>query len=68
MKNVYVNLKAGKSKEEALRLAKDALKRQRTTAADLQRGLTVLRQGQARQEDSSHPFYWAPFILIGEWD
>jgi len=68
MKFVYANLQAGKSKEEALRLAKESLKRHSEGTSELQRGLSAVRIAGTRQADSSHPFFWAPFILIGEWD
>lgn len=66
MKSFYTNLKEGKSKEEALRLSKEELKNRGTTSTDLTRGLAIVRRDRQIQTDTSHPFFWAPFILIGE--
>jgi len=49
-------------------LAKESLKRHSEGTSELQRGLSAIRIAGTRQADSSHPFFWAPFILIGEWD
>ncbi|GAB6038814.1 hypothetical protein JCM15519_33730 [Fundidesulfovibrio butyratiphilus] len=68
----------GLSKAEALRQAQLELiegKVTRATAA-VRRGEAVQASGGAERSDSSrtaasvdyaHPFYWAPFILIGNW-
>ena len=47
MTQFYQNLRTGKSKTEALRLAK----------------LQHLENASAKE---AHPFYWSPFILVGE--
>ena len=52
MKRFYRYLKAGKTKDEALRASQ----------LDLIRGL---KDGAAH--DTSHPFHWAAFELIGDW-
>jgi CHAT domain-containing protein/Tfp pilus assembly protein PilF len=46
MKNFYSNLKQGKTKAEALRLA---------------------QVDMVKSKNYSHPFYWAGFILNGDW-
>lgn len=46
MVELYKNLKAGKTKAEALQSAQ----------------VTLLKQ-----DKYAHPFFWAPFILIGDW-
>jgi CHAT domain-containing protein len=68
MKRFYSYLKPGRSKEEALRLAKLELKNQRPASTDLSRGITIAGREQNIQTAASHPFFWAPFILIGEWE
>ena len=68
MKSFYSYIKAGKSKEEALRRSKEDLKNQVIAAADLTRGLAVVNRERKAQTGTSHPFFWAPFILIGEWE
>jgi len=44
VESFFRNLKAGKPKLEALKLARDEI----------------------RKNGHDHPFYWAPFILVGE--
>ncbi|MCX5832811.1 MAG: CHAT domain-containing protein [Deltaproteobacteria bacterium] len=68
MKSFYSNLKPGRSKEEALRLAKQEMKNQNLTPSDLSRGVTIAGRDKKIQTGTSHPFFWAPFILIGEWE
>ena len=68
MKRFYSHLKLRKSKEEALRLAKQELKNQSLAAADLSRGVKIAGRDKKIQTGASHPFFWAPFILIGEWE
>ncbi len=68
MKSFYSHLKSGRSKEEALRLAKQELKNQSMASTDLSRGITIVGRDKKIQRDTSHPFFWAPFILIGEWE
>jgi CHAT domain-containing protein len=46
MAELYRHLKAGASKDEALRRAQVAL---------------------IRSKAYGHPFYWAPFVLVGDW-
>lgn len=68
MKRFYSHLKLGRSKEEALRLAKQELKSQSLVSTDLSRGVTIAGRDKKIQTGASHPFFWAPFILIGEWE
>ena len=68
MKSFYSHLKPGRSKEEALRLAKQELKNQSLASSDLSRGVTIAGRDKKIQTGTSHPFFWAPFILIGEWE
>ncbi len=68
MKSFYSHLKPGTSKEEALRLAKEELKNQTLASSDLSRGVTIAGRDRKIQTGTSHPFFWAPFILIGEWE
>ena len=56
MKRYYAHLRAGRNKTEALRRAQ--LDLMRTRGWDEQEDLPV---------DYSHPHYWGPFILIGEY-
>ena len=67
MKSFYSHLKLGKSKEDALKLAKQELKSQSLASTDLSRGVTIAGRDKKIQTGASHPFFWAPFILIGEW-
>jgi len=67
MKSFYSHLKPGTSKEEALRLAKQELKNQ-SLVSDLSRGVKITGRDKKIQTGASHPFFWAPFILIGEWE
>ena len=56
MERFYQNLKRGLSKAEALRQAK----------LDIMRSSIDLKATGMRQ-DLASPFYWAPFILVGDW-
>ncbi len=66
MKSFYSHLKPGTSREEALRLAKQELKNQSLASTDLSRGVKITGRDKKIQTGASHPFFWAPFILIGE--
>jgi CHAT domain-containing protein/Tfp pilus assembly protein PilF len=58
MKRFYNNLKAGESKDVALQKAQ----------LDFIRGpITIGTDEDAVERDLSHPFYWAAFQLIGDW-
>jgi len=64
MKAFYTYTKQGKSKSEALRLAKRDI-RKGTFELSIGRGLEVTER--KIKVSGSHPFFWAPFVLIGEW-
>jgi CHAT domain-containing protein len=55
MERFYRNLKGGLSKSDALRLAKLGIMRSTVN-------LKAIGEGQ----DLASPFYWAPFVLIGD--
>lgn len=57
MERFYQNLKQGLSKAEALRQAK----------MDIMRSSVDLKATATRQALAA-PFYWAPFILVGDWE
>ena len=56
MERFYQHLKRGLSKAEALRQAK----------LDIIRSNVDLK-ATGRREELASPFYWAPFILVGDW-
>ena len=56
------------SKAEALRVAQVAFIEKRTTRASQNLETQVSELIQSEYEDiENHPFFWAPFILIGDW-
>jgi CHAT domain-containing protein len=67
MRQYYKNLRAGQTKEESLRLAKQELK-----AGDYSvhrgRDLQIVSAEEPIRLNAQHPFFWAPFILLGEWE
>jgi CHAT domain-containing protein len=71
MEQFYTNLATGKlGKAAALRQAQITLIQGNGTGADGQRGnfkIEVIKDGKTSTitRSLSHPFYWAPFILIG---
>jgi CHAT domain-containing protein len=52
MKSYYAYLRAGRSKDEALRAAET----------------DAIRALEASQKGFAHPFYWAAFQLFGDWE
>lgn len=71
MVSLYRYLKEGKGKSEAIRLAKMDL-RKRKYEVHIGRGMEVAEKGAAKVKksvvvDASHPYFWAPFILMGEY-
>src|SRR5262249_27158442 len=83
MERFYIYLKAGRSKGEALHLAALSLlqgERPKATRA-LAGGVRVARKGErpipntqhpipdssTENRKWSHPYYWAPFVLMGDW-
>jgi CHAT domain-containing protein/Flp pilus assembly protein TadD len=72
MQRLYANLKAGMPKAEALRQTQLTLiQGQASTSGqtDNRGGVVPLPNGKSpsRAGGLSDPFYWAPFILIGDW-
>jgi len=69
MRFFFQNLKT-LPKAEALRLAQLELMKSRV-ALSIQRGteeITLSARSQPGMSiDCSHPYYWAPFILLGDW-
>ena len=59
MKRFYAHLKSGLSKDQALQSAQKDLIRSRLQ--------TEGPSGRSSELDASHPFYWAAFQLIGDW-
>ena len=73
MASLLRNAQPGAGKAEALRQAQLALLRGGTETPaggveqrGIQMGLPQAKSGAARTP-YSHPFFWAPFILIGNW-
>lgn len=70
MQVFYGHLAEGLSKAEALRRAQTALLRGDLTSGGAQRKITVVGAHagpQARSDRASHPYAWAPFVLLGDW-
>jgi CHAT domain-containing protein/Tfp pilus assembly protein PilF len=57
----------GMTKAEALRRAQLALLHGDATGGGVARGLRVPGSGDNPATKFSHPYFWAPFILIGNW-
>lgn len=56
------------SKAEALRQAQLALLRNQGQIDAERRGISLkIQKNSGQQTPYTHPFYWAPFILIGNW-
>ena len=69
----YRNLKSY-PKSEALRMAQLEMIRGKTGKGIVRGvgGITISKEGKSKQEstmtvDGSHPYFWAPFILVGDW-
>jgi CHAT domain-containing protein len=72
MQSLYANLKAGMPKAEALRQAQlNLIHEQKQTEGQTGRsgGIVPLPSGKSTPTPTtfSDPFFWAPFILIGDW-
>ncbi len=68
MNRFYSMLQQGHSKVEALQQAQTALIEGDLSASELERaGVTIVsdRRSTSTGSNLSHPYYWAPFILIG---
>lgn len=66
----YANLQAGKTKAEALRQAQITLVTGQAEASSSNRSATLVARWQGQLPSKvinqlNHPYYWAPFILIG---
>ena len=66
MEQFYKNLKSGKSKSESLRLAQLSMMNNSQLQNTDTRGLIRITSKSNISTKSVHPFYWAPFVLIGE--
>jgi CHAT domain-containing protein len=69
----YKNLKSY-PKSESLRMAQLEMIRGKTGKGIVRGvgGITTSKEGKPKQEstmtvDGSHPYFWAPFILLGDW-
>jgi len=67
MKNFYEGIKKGNSKEAALKNARTSLAG-RELSINRSRGLKVTSRSKDITSNLNHPFFWAPFILVGEYD
>jgi CHAT domain-containing protein len=69
MQHLYqIREQQGLTKAQALQKAQQAFIAARRTAVALERGeLTIDDNTPLYQRDYDHPFYWAPFILMGNW-
>ena len=65
MRIFYKNLLMGKTKSESLRLTQLQFLHGKEIKASIDRGVMVKSKFPVLQ-DINHPFYWAPFVLIGE--
>ena len=72
MQQFYKHVATGKTKAEALQAVQQDLIRVKLTAQDAPARADVIvtakpgrRTAQGVKSDFSHPYYWAPFILIG---
>ncbi|MBU0769502.1 MAG: CHAT domain-containing protein [Proteobacteria bacterium] len=65
MTQFYQHLRTGKSKSQSLRLAQLELMGKVKELASNQRGIKVSHK-TSKATLSVHPYYWAPFVLVGE--
>ena len=65
MTDFYKNLRNGKTKSSSLRLAQMNLLKHQTGSMENERGLGIIPL-KSKSESSMPPFFWAPFILIGD--
>lgn len=66
MQEFYSNLRSNHSKTESLRLAQLKLINDKSKDVSKERGFK-LTQAPTKPTDPSHPYYWAAFVLIGDW-
>lgn len=69
MSNFYrLFVQDGKDKAAALRAAQVAMLRGEAPTEGEERGMRIVaREGRADGEGSRHPYFWSPFILMGNW-
>ena len=66
MQKFYTYLAQGKTKAEALQQVQTEFLNSKLTTQDLPRaGVRLYIPGQLPPDSLAHPYYWAPFILIG---
>ena len=66
MQKFYTYLAQGKTKAEALQQVQTEFLNSKLTTQDLPRaGVRLYIPGQLPPDSLGHPYYWAPFILIG---
>lgn len=65
MKRFYEHLNEGKPRGEALRLAKREFQHG-NYLLEGERGLKIV--SDKKELPGAHPFFWAPFVLVGEWE
>jgi pentatricopeptide repeat protein len=70
---MYRYLKAGKNKDEAIKLARTDIRNEKYQH-DTERAVEMVKvpegatQKSINVADTSHPYFWAPFVLVGEWE
>jgi CHAT domain-containing protein len=65
MVTYYNNLRSGAGRAEALRSIQRKMINAPISAGKQNRGLSVEKKPSA--QDRTHPFYWASFIVSGNW-
>jgi CHAT domain-containing protein len=67
MPKFYAALAQGKSKAEALRMAQVAFVKQGSSQRTHALRGAIRTDETPMTTDHNHPYYWAPFILLGDW-
>lgn len=63
----YSYLTSGKSKAEALKLTQMSFVNNNRTGNGYERGFRIVAKNKPPNNSSySHPYFWAPFVLVGE--
>ena len=68
MQQFYQQIQSGKTKAQALQQVQQAFITERLTLKDaeaIDRGVRLYIPGQLPVNSLAHPYYWSPFILIG---